>query len=318
MAITSTIPYPTAGSLIAPLFLRVVIGLTFLWAGLGKLTTEFEVSGAPAATLASMGVRGRAVIAVPGEGVIEIPAIETVRPGAIPDRRPLPTEPLMEPEPVREPVREPDAEPAITPGTPVKRTAPQPAAEPALRPAPLMRVQASGPVVVVSSERMVVSGVYGIALLVKAKADPVPDAAGITGKAILPRTFGEGRWPVYLAWTAAITELVGGVMLLVGLFTRLGAFALTGTMLMAVWLTEVGPAMAAGTAKWGFLPAHGWFEMDAAGNYAFAKFGWQMALLAGSAALMFLGGGFLSLDRLLFPRKGYVVESRETAIGPKS
>jgi len=39
----------------APIFLRLAIALTFLWAGLGKVTQSFEVSGADAAYLANMG-----------------------------------------------------------------------------------------------------------------------------------------------------------------------------------------------------------------------------------------------------------------------
>ena len=38
------------------LLLRLVLGLTFLWAGLGKVVTTFEVEGAAAASLANRGV----------------------------------------------------------------------------------------------------------------------------------------------------------------------------------------------------------------------------------------------------------------------
>ena len=63
---------PTTGSLLAPIMLRVVIGLIFIWAGLGKLSTEMPVSGQAAATLANMGV-----ISLPGgthEAVDETPS----------------------------------------------------------------------------------------------------------------------------------------------------------------------------------------------------------------------------------------------------
>jgi len=300
MSHSSAIPCPTAGSLIAPLFLRVVIGLTFLWAGLGKLTTTMEVSGESAAMLANMGVVAVKPLTPP---VLETPTDLPF--GNTPDRQPIPTEPLTEPS------TDPDVGPAKPQGTP-KGT-----------PTPLMRLQASpsqtastpsdtAPKFVAQDFEtpVAVTGVYGIALLIKYKSEPSINADGTNIRPILPAKLGEGRWPVYLAWSAAVTEVVAGAMMLAGLFTRLGAFALMGTMVMATWLTEIGPAMAAGTAKLGFLPAHDWFGMDAAGNYAMANFGWQMALLAGSAALVFLGGGYLSLDRLLFPRKGYVVESK--------
>ena len=56
---------------------------------------------------------------------------------------------------------------------------------------------------------------------------------------------GTGRWfeslgmkPGWLhAWTASITELVAGVLLIVGLFTPLGGAAVIGVMLVA-WITN--------------------------------------------------------------------------------
>jgi putative oxidoreductase len=90
-----------------------------------------------------------------------------------------------------------------------------------------------------------------------------------------PAPFGFMR-PAWL-WmgAAALSELAGGALVLLGLFTRLGAFVLACTMLTAV----VG-------VHWGrfFLPA----------GFEFA-----LALLGMSIALLIEGGGRASLDARL-------------------
>ena len=42
--------------------------------------------------------------------------------------------------------------------------------------------------------------------------------------------YGFGGWSKWLAWTAALTELLGGVMMLLGIFTRIGALGLAIVM----------------------------------------------------------------------------------------
>lgn len=303
---------PTAGSLMAPLLLRLVIGLTFVWAGLGKLTTEMQVSGQAAATLANMGVMSSKLEPI-AEPEMTDPAATT------PDRQPVPTEPLTPASgnPGIGP-KKPDSAPTetIKPGQSEKPKSPSTPST------PLMQVQSapsseSARVYVASDfpEPKPVMGLYGLALLVHNSAVPPPSTeVAVDGqvetksRALLPRKLGEGRWPVYLAWAAAITEVVGGVALLAGLFTRLAAFGLAGTMVVAAWLTQIGPAMLSGTGKLGMLPTTDWYARDVAGNPTLAVLGWQLSLLAGCAALVFLGGGYLSLDRLLFPQRGYVAE----------
>ena len=91
----------------------------------------------------------------------------------------------------------------------------------------------------------------------------------------LPAPFGFMR-PAWL-WmgAAAIAELVGGALVLLGLFTRLGAFLLACTMLTAI----VG-------VHWGafFMPA---------------GFEYALALLGMSIALLIEGGGRASVDARL-------------------
>lgn len=75
---------------------------------------------------------------------------------------------------------------------------------------------------------------------------------------------------------AAFAELIGGILLLFGLLTRLGAFLLFCTMLTAV----IGVHWKGGL----FLPE---------------GFEYAMAMLASSLALMISGGGMASIDLAL-------------------
>ncbi len=79
-------------------------------------------------------------------------------------------------------------------------------------------------------------------------------------------------FPTFFAWTAAITETVGGVLLAIGLVTRPAATMLAGTMVVALWRHRVDP---------------------------FAKM--ELALLYLAVMLVFVvaGGGRYALDRKL-------------------
>ena len=60
------------------------------------------------------------------------------------------------------------------------------------------------------------------------------------------------RPPLFQAWMASITELGSGVLLILGLFTSLGAAGLLGVMVVAFWIEH---------RKRGFfiyLPGQGW------------------------------------------------------------
>lgn len=82
------------------------------------------------------------------------------------------------------------------------------------------------------------------------------------------------------AWlaAAALSELVGGVLVLIGLLTRVGAFVLICTMLTAIKL--LWPAFFAPTG----------IELP-------------VALLAGALALLIGGGGQASIDQKLSGRR---------------
>ena len=101
------------------------------------------------------------------------------------------------------------------------------------------------------------------------------------------RIAGTGRWfeslgmkPGWLhAWTASLTELVAGCLLLLGLLTPLAGAAVVGVMVVA-WITNH-----LRNGFFVFRPGEGW-------EYV-------MTLTAAGLTLCFTGGGALSLDRAL-------------------
>jgi putative oxidoreductase len=72
---------------------------------------------------------------------------------------------------------------------------------------------------------------------------------------------------------AALAELLGGALVLLGLFTRLGATAIAAVMLVAIF----------GVHRNAFFVNQGGMEFD-------------LALLSIAITLIYLGGGKLSVD----------------------
>lgn len=90
-----------------------------------------------------------------------------------------------------------------------------------------------------------------------------------------------------------LLELVGGVLLVLGLFTRLVSLPLAATMVVAVLVAHLG---------------NGFFAQD--GGYEFA-----LTLLAGTIALALAGPGELALDNAVARRRdGVAAGARRTAI----
>lgn len=130
-------------------------------------------------------------------------------------------------------------------------------------------------------------------------ARPGADTAGGTGEPV--RAKGLFRiallldrqgwsYQVPLAWIAAITELVGGVCVLIGLFTRFWSMGLAIAMAVAFRLTSVAA-----------LSDIGLFSM---GLEQYNRTMVQLALFALAAGLVCSGAGALSLDRGLFRGSG--------------
>lgn len=232
---------------VAPIFLRLVLGVTFVWAGAIKVFGEREYTGSAAAQLAEWGHAHSG-------SASKTPAVEKSPASS--------TEPPVNP-----------------PSAGVPDAAP---------PAPTSEVGT------VQARRL-----FDIALMIKSMATPTVRADGTTGMTLVPAKAADGQTPVMLAWGAAITELAGGVAILIGLFTRLCALAIAVVMGVAMWLTQIGPAVAGGGALLGFLPRHDAFDIA-----AWQPLLWQFSLLGAALALLFAGAGAISLDSLFVVRRG--------------
>lgn len=253
---------------IAPFLLRCALGITFVWAGMGKVASDVSVSGTKAARLANWGVLAT------GANGSSIPGDSTTSP----NDRPVPKEPNG------------GRSETGNPGD-VRIVADNGGFSIIMANQTVSEYTASDFPTEVKARK-----VYGVALMLHAAANPRPNEDGKTPFPLWPAFAAQGQWPVYFAWAVAITELVGGGLLLVGLMTRTAALGITGTMLGAVWLSEVGPAMQAGTTILGFIPEHaGGYDVALAPN-GYVTLLWQMSLLAMALSLTMLGAGGLSLD----------------------
>lgn len=97
-------------------------------------------------------------------------------------------------------------------------------------------------------------------------------------------------YPVYHAYAAVIAELVGGALILIGLFSRLWGIALAGVMVVAFWFTT-WPVLAAGGGP-GVL-----FTLSIPD---FNRLFCQAGLFVLAFGVFLTGPGALSLDRVIF------------------
>ena len=105
--------------------------------------------------------------------------------------------------------------------------------------------------------------------------------------------------PTLMAFVVTFVELVGGILLVVGLLSRLAALLLTINLVVAILLVKVGV---------GFLsPQSGGVgaELD-------------LALIAGFLAVLFAGPGKISLDHALGIEGGVAQEEDRGARGGRS
>ncbi len=347
--------------LFSPLCLRVALGVTFLWAGLGKLVTTFDVQGEQAATLANAGVDMPAPAAAPQPAPLappvtppteppprddRDPSTDPVDPEADPERLPpsdgtplhstsedpLPLDP-MHPKSPSAPVQSaPDGSHYVLHAALMTTLAVQDGSEPRLKPIDTPPIEPrprraepgnnsntypdtpADPDAVLPSRPddaapsrpvytpadfpnpVPVRGLYRLVLLMHDANQPSGTRAdGSPLPPIWPDVASSGNRLVLLAWGAALCELVFAILCLAGFLTRLGALSFAGVMLVAIWLTEIGPAIQSGTTVLGFLPDRPPFDPG-----AWSVLLWQFAILMSALALLFLGPGRLSIDHLLF------------------
>lgn len=231
--------------LFAPLALRAVLGITFLWAGLGKLQSSDSLSGQEAAVLANM-------------GLIDPPARRTTTPTdapAVPLPKPTSALPAS------------SAFALLTPQTTQSEALPA--------------YQASDFPKAVEVRRIwsIALLLYQAGHPTPANATGLANANSSASSAwpIWPVFLSEGMFPKVQAIGVTALEIIGGGGLLIGLFTRSFATGFLVLMLGALWLTQIGPAVQSGVTNLGFLPAYPAFD-----ERAWALFFWQLALLGTS------------------------------------
>lgn len=279
-------------SRLAPLCIRLGLAVTFIYAGLAKVLGTFEVGPEVAAQLAAMGVAVEKSPAAPGPPVPNAPA--SPAPGAAGSAAPAATP------------TGPDAMPAdqFKPGgaggggaaggggggvgTGGVGTGGGGAGGGGAGGGAVVRVDDYAP-------KTPVRPMYMLALGLRTAAEPPKRDDGTTPMALWPASMGRGAWPLRWAYIVTGIELIGGVLVLIGVFSRLWAFLLACVMLGAIWLTQVGPAMQSGNAILGFLPNHPAWDGE-----KWMPLMWTFGLLMMSLALLAGGPGRWSIDGMLF------------------
>lgn len=260
---------------IAPIFLRLALGVVFLWAGLGKLIPEdYQVTPQNARALVDMG----AVEASRVQGYL----------GADPDADQLEEDAGQPPPGDTGPDEAGDGDAGGDPEEGGGGSA-------SLDHAIVLAQDADADDDLPELKRL-----FGVAVMVSQASRSTTDDAGNVRKGLLPGFMGRGETPKYLGWATAITEVFAGGFLIIGFMVRLCGLAVACIMAMALWITQIGPATV-GTVDsvLGFIPApgkgHTYFDAE-----VYTTLGWQLTLFAAGLTLLFSGAGTLSLDRILF------------------
>lgn len=258
--------------------LRLVLGLTFTWAGLGKLNATFPVKGEDAARLANMGL----IAAVPASA----PA-----PSAAP-AAPLPSNaPLQQGEPA--PKGGAGAGGGADAGTGALLLAQVGGAAPTHAAS-----NAPGYTAADFPQEQAVKRLWGIALKLSLAGEPPASKSGAPLQATWPSFLAVSPWAKTQAQAVLVIELLGGTFVLLGFLTRVSAAGLAAVMLGAVWLDQLTPAIQAGTAVWGIFPAYGAYDVR-----AWMPLAWQGALLGAALSLTMSGPGRLSVDLAMRARQ---------------
>ena len=274
---------------VPPILLRLAIAATFIWAGSGKFFGPITLSPEQEATLRAIhsgAAPAPAPTPAPPASSADAPAGKPTAAAPAASRLLL----IQNAQP---------AEPEPTPDASSDQSATdQPAKPDANAPAPTKAEGAEAPASASTAPGPKRRAVDGITLLIHAQATP-----NEKGEALLPAFMGKGKWPMWIANTEGVVELLGGILIFLGLFTRLWSLALAGVMVGALWMTSIGPVVIYGAPGWPafmpVLPALDGFRVSAWQTWL-----WQLGVLCGALSLFCLGAGGLSLDRFFFGKPG--------------
>jgi uncharacterized membrane protein YphA (DoxX/SURF4 family) len=250
-----------AGIAIVPTLSRIVLAAVFITAGWLKFQ-DGPFTAEQAAKLDSLGVK--ASPAVTPVALLEDVSFKLASYQTQPDAEPAaPTQdqpPATSDDEVQESAADPSSPTSTPPSPPSNQAdAPPPATLPATLPA----------------ERYTARGLHQITLMLHERNWPAPIA---------------------LAWLATLTELLGGALLAVGLFSRLWGLGLAIAMGVALYLTSLPELQDIGFKLFQMKPKE------------FSTFGLQSALFVLAFGIFLTGAGPLSLDRFLFGGRTEVVE----------
>ena len=255
---------------VPPILLRLVLAATFIYAGAGKFLGEVTLTPEQASRLDA--IHNAAPMPAP------TPPAAPVGDETTASRPPMVL--LVQESQTAEPEPQPESQPTAPADADTGADAVDPDSPEFTTPVPTHRM------------------VDMLTIMIHTNATPNDE-----GKALLPGFMASGKWPIWIANTVAVTELLGGIMVLIGLLTRLWSLGIAGVMVGALWMTSIGPVVVMGQPGWpGFfevLPA-----IDGFSSQGWQAWLWQASLLAGSLSLACLGAGGLSLDRLFFGKPG--------------
>lgn len=242
-----------AGTVIVPTLSRIVLCAAFFTAGWGKMFTEATYNAEEVQTLQKLGVDvTQSVAGNFSPGII-----------AVAERWELPAQDEQPTQPDVNPVDDTEAQ---TPADTVTQTPPPTVTETEKPEKPTV---VSTPVDDGSTYKAPAR--YKVAILL--------DRAG-------------WQYAPQLALVAALTELIGGALLLIGLFSRVWGLGLAIAMAMAFHVTSMDPYLAAP------------FEAAQTNIPLFNQVYAQAALFVLAFGIFITGPGPLSLDRAIFRRSG--------------
>ncbi len=271
------------------LILRLILCVTFLWAGLGKILGEMTVTGDDAARLTQMGF-----VLDSDQPATPLRPLSDAPPGTD-----APGDTVSDPVQPQNPPTEPPTD-LVIPETGGNDSTEGSARMPDVFEPVWTTVQGVKGTVYSAQDfpgSYTVQRVAGVALLLSRAGDPGLDAESKPIPSTMPAWVAAESWPRYLAWAAAVTELLAAIMLFFGVLTRLGGLMLAGVMVVAMWLTQFGPAiMEIRPSYLGVIPA----AEDPWSPQSYATLLWQLSCFVMAMAVFMLGSGPIGFDRALF------------------